>query len=242
MTGRWLEEAVATSRLPVPQVFPRNLDAEVDGFLDVSLESLPNLTSGGVSRWLAKRGVHHRVADTERGLHGCMVAHVGNAMLLLDSQDSPEEQRFTLAHEVAHFVLDHLLPRAWALRAFGASIQPVLDGLRAPTPQEVLSSHFDDVPLGVQVKLMDRSPSGTIQTSKVVEAERRADRLAYELLAPASYAQETLSDGPVESRAQRLSARFGLTPWGAREYIQLLLPRQRPQRFSLVEMLGGARR
>ncbi|WP_241758104.1 ImmA/IrrE family metallo-endopeptidase [Myxococcus landrumensis] len=182
------------------------------------------------------------MAETPRPLFGCMVARQGRAVLFLDSADSIEEQRFTLAHEVAHFVLDHLLPRSWALSVFGESIRPVLDKTRHPTPNEKLSSHFSQIPIGVQVKLMERGPSGTIRSTKVLHAERRADRLAYELLAPSALAQETLSDLPEEEGAAELAARFGLTRAAAREYAQMLLLLRRPPPFSLARMLGGDRR
>ncbi|WP_338865484.1 ImmA/IrrE family metallo-endopeptidase [Myxococcus stipitatus] len=242
MTEHWLEEAVAASRLPAPQVFPRNLASEVERRLGVTLVARPQLTSDSVRDWLAQRHFRHRVAETSRRLFGCMVARRGRAVLFLDSTDSLDEQRFTLAHEVAHFVLDHLLPRRWALSVFGESIRPVLDKTRSPTPAEKLSSHFSQIPIGIQVKLMERGPSGAIRSTQVLHSERRADRLAYELLAPSTLAQETLGDRPEEEGALELAGRFGLTHSAAREYAQMLLLHRRPPRFSLARMLGGDRR
>ncbi|WP_342374556.1 ImmA/IrrE family metallo-endopeptidase [Myxococcus stipitatus] len=191
---------------------------------------------------LARHHIKHRVAETPRRLFGCMVARQGRAILFLDSMDTLEEQRFTLAHEIAHYVLDHLLPRRWALSVFGESILSVLDNTRRPTPSERLSSHFSQIPIGVQVKLMERSPSGAIRSTKVLHAERRADRLAYELLAPSGLAQETLSDLPEDEGAEALATRFGLTRAAAREYAQMLLLHRRPPPFSFARMLGGDRR
>ncbi|WP_233277945.1 ImmA/IrrE family metallo-endopeptidase [Myxococcus stipitatus] len=196
------------------------------------------LTTDGVRDWLGWRDFEYHEDEAPRRLHGCMVANAGGAVLLMDSEDSLEEQRFTLAHEVAHFVLDHLVPRDWALRMFGESIRPVLDGLRDPTPHELISSHFSRVPIGVQVKLMDRNQTGTIQSAKVLQAERRADRLAFEFLAPAALAMETLSQHSEDDGVEALATRFGLTRRAAHEYARMLVRPRRPERFSLVRMLG----
>jgi IrrE N-terminal-like domain len=242
MTEHWLEEAVAACKLPPPSAFPRNLADEIPLWLPVTLVSLPHLTSDAVRDWLARRGIRHPVSSTQRRLHGCMMARAGCAVLFHDSEDTDREQRFTLAHEVAHFVLDHLLPRARALRAFGEAIRPVLDGRRRRRIEEALSSVLDRIPIGVQVKLMDRSPSGFIQAGVVAESERRADRLALELLAPAEFARPVLKDTPGAEGEALLAFCFGLPEELARTYARMLLRRERTQRFSILEFLGEAGR
>jgi hypothetical protein len=166
-----------------------------------------------------------------------MVARAGFGVLFYDSRDDEHEQRFTLAHEVAHFVLDHLLPRFRALRAFGEEIREVLDGRRAPTREELLSSVLDQVPLGIQVKLMDRGPSGSICAGKVAESEQRADRLALELLAPAVLSLAVLKDAAGKGGEARVASRFGLPAEVARTYARMLR-RESPPRFSIMEFLG----
>lgn len=230
MTERWLEEAVAASGLPPRSAFPRDLPAELGLSLRVTLVSLPGLTTDKVRDWLSRRGVRTQVVDTDRPLHGCMVARAGRAILFHDRDDDAREQRFTLAHEVAHFVLDHLLPRERALRAFGESIREVLDEVRPPTPEESLSSVLEGVPLGLQVRLMDRGASGTILTGRVEAAEQRADRLALELLAPAGLARNCTPD--------MLVSRFGLPEEAARTYARMLSRRARPPRFCILDFLG----
>ncbi len=237
MTRRWLEEAVVACGLSPRPSFPRNLADEVRRSLPVLLVYLPGLTCDGVRDWLSHRKVHHTVAEGDRPLHGCLVARAGAGILFIDEEDDAHEQRFTLAHEVAHLVLDHLLPRARAVRVFGEGIRPVLDGLRAPTPEEALSSVLDGISLGVQVRLMDRGASGSLRRGKVVWSEERADRLAFELLAPRSLALESLSDAPGEG-ALRLASRFGLPVGLARTYARVLRGQVNPPRFSVREFLG----
>jgi len=238
MTAGWLEEAVEASGLTSPPTYPRNLAAEVSLRLPVIVVGLPRLTSDSVRDWLTQRNRHHRVVDLPRGLHGCMVAEKGVGILFHDSRDPLNQQRFTVAHEVAHFVLDYWVPRVRALRVFGEAIRPVLDGVRSPTPEESLSTLFERVPLGVQVKLMDRSPSGAYLRGRVAESERRADRLALELLAPAALVAPLMKDATVDEAADRVVFKFGLPRGAARTYVQHLLRRQRVPRFSLQRLFG----
>nr|WP_226994387.1 ImmA/IrrE family metallo-endopeptidase [Myxococcus hansupus] len=171
-----------------------------------------------------------------------MVARAGSALLFHDTGDTEAEQRFTVAHEVAHFVLDHLLPRERALHHFGEGILPVLNGKRRANLDEKVSSVLGQVPLGVQIKLMDRNPTGHILSGAVAEAERRADRLALEILAPATHARQLLQSVPANEGAALLSRYFGLPEEKARGYLRTLRPHKRPQPFSIIQFLGEERR
>jgi Zn-dependent peptidase ImmA (M78 family) len=159
-----------------------------------------------------------------------MVADRGRGFLFYDSLDSEPQQRFTLAHEVAHFVLDHRLPRARALRAFGQDILPVLDGQSAPSAHQSLLLMLERISIGVQVRLMERNDSGEPCTGKAMEVEQRADRLAFELLAPAREVLPLLrSSSRLEVEAELVS-RFGLPAREARSYARLLLAREPARR------------
>jgi hypothetical protein len=169
-----------------------------------------------------------------------MVAHAGKGFLFYDSQDEVHQQRFTLAHEVAHFVLDHQLPRARALRAFGRDILPVLNGKRAPTPDESLFLMFERIPFGVQVRLMERDASGDPCTGWAKEMEQRADRLAFEILAPAQEVLPLVRRSTRQEAEAELVSHFGLPQQEARSYVRLLLAREPARRpffldFALME-------
>ncbi|MFL5355440.1 ImmA/IrrE family metallo-endopeptidase [Archangium sp.] len=231
MTRRWLEEAVAACGLSPPLSFPRNLAAEVGRALPVSLVYLPGLTCGRVRNWLARKGVKHHVSDDDRPLHGCLVARAGKGFLFIDEGDDTNEQRFTLAHEVSHFVLDHLLLRARARRTLGRDFLPVLEGQRDPTPHETLVSVFHRVSVGVQVRLMERNASGDPCSGKAMEAEFHADRLAFELLAPVEEALPLVRRFSRREAEAELASRFGLPLKESRSYVRWLLaqePARRP--------------
>lgn len=230
--------------------FPRDLMANVSMHLPVSVVPLPQLSTHGVRRWLQDRGVQHDVADTNRALHGCLVARAGRAIVFIDADDDDAEARFTLAHEIAHFVLDHLLPRLRALKVFGERIRPVLDGERPPTPEEMVSAVLKRVSLGLQVHLMSRSPRNTVCVWDVEESEQCADRFALELLAPAHYVTEALRGhlgdfdeiaGRQDEATDYTARRFGLPGHVATSYVRHLIGRYRP-RPKLSEMLFGGKR
>jgi hypothetical protein len=166
------------------------------------------------------------------------VARAGVGILFHDSEEGEPEQRFTLAHEVAHFVLDHWLPRVRALRVFGEEILPVLDGVRPPTPEESMTALFERVSLKVHVKLMDRDRSGLYSTGKVVESEQRADRLALELLAPAALVTPLVKDVSEDEGVDRVMSRFGLPMLPAQAYVGMLRRRLGLPTFSIQQFLG----
>src|SRR5438034_428281 len=204
--------------------------------LPVSVEPLLSLSAHAVRRWLGQRGIHHDVSEGDRALHGCLVARAGQGIVFLDAGDEEAERRFTLAHEIAHFILDHLLPRLRALKVLGERILPVLDGERPPTREEMLSAVLERVRLGVQVHLMSRGPDGAVCAWDVEESEQRADRLALELLAPAHLVtaglQRVLGNaedltGRQERAVEHLAERFGLPTNVAGSYVRLLLGKQR---------------
>lgn len=117
-------------------------------------------------------------------------------MLLVDGLDSAEEQRFTIAHEIAHFMLDYWRPRERALRRLGPDALEVLDGSRSPSVGERVDALLADVPLAVHTHLLDRAPDGSLVCGATIRSECQADMLALELLAPAS---------EVVTRLQRVS-------------------------------------
>ncbi|MFB1483688.1 ImmA/IrrE family metallo-endopeptidase [Corallococcus sp. RDP092CA] len=242
MSEQWLVEALAASRLSFPPGFPRDIAAVAPLRHPLDLVGMPGLAVEGVRQWLIQRHLPAELRGTDRRLYGCMVARAGAAALFFDSDDSEAEQRFTLAHEVAHYVLDHLLPRARALEFFGEDIRPVLDGERDPELDEYMDSRFSDVPLGLQVHLMDRGARGGADSGSVMEAEQQADRLALELLAPEEIAREELNKVSVLEGPRRLETRFGLPKSASRTYARMLRQRPPAHELSLSDFLGDEER
>src|SRR5437870_3676839 len=91
--------------------FPRNLEEAALVSLRLDIIEEHGLHVRMVEDWIAQRGGAFRFLCHERALHGCVVALRGQGAIFLDADDSINTKRFTLAHEIAHFLQDYLLPR-----------------------------------------------------------------------------------------------------------------------------------
>jgi hypothetical protein len=174
-------------------------------------------------------------------VRGCLVAHAGKGLLFVDGADADDERRFTLAHEIAHFLVDYWLPRQQAIEKLGPELADVVDGLRAPTLSERVHAMLGSIRIGAYQSLMECA--GQAELTGVWEAENRADRLALALLAPPGevMSRVNLSAGSYQERLQAMAAvltgTFGLPGTVARGYSRGLL-RSAGKGPSWVEALG----
>jgi hypothetical protein len=146
--------------------------------LPLAVVRLPRLRPESIDAWLARHGARLRLGGETGQLHGCLIVSDGVGAIFVSGSDPPAEQQFTLAHELAHYLLDYQRPRQRALSRLGPTILPVLNGLRPPDDDERLLAVFRGVPLGEYVDLFDYEDLATLVH------ERDADRLAIELIAP----------------------------------------------------------
>lgn len=145
---------------------------------------LPALGVAAMRAYLDQRGAAlpaYLVACRDRRLRGGIVAWQGYGMLFADADDSEAERRFTLAHEGKHYLMEHLFPRLDLLARFGPTLQPVLDGLRAPTRDERVDALLAHTALAQQTHLMERDANGSPERDAL---EDDADAFACELIAP----------------------------------------------------------
>ena len=228
----WLREAADDFWQAAGEVepFPRNLEAPVLWALPLFIIKVPRLSMSDLRDRLAGYGINFRVDGRNRHLYGCLVAFGGKGIVMLDGSEPPDELRFSLAHEVGHFVIDYMQPRARALRRLGPAIVDVLDGLRPPKPEERVDAVLSDVRIGVHTHLMDRTSSGAIGCGRIAGSEFRADRLAFELLAPEEavlaairswVSHPSAGDTPTGVQTVLVEA-FGLPSAAARHYAHFL--------------------
>jgi hypothetical protein len=143
---------------------------------------VPELTTSSVCALLDRIGADPWLDNAPRSLRGCLIADTGVALILVNENDPEDEQRMTVAHEVAHLLLHYLKPREEAVAAFGIGILAVLDRTRSPTHGERLSAILRDVPIEPFRHAMERRRP--LFAGRVAEIEGEADDLAVELLAP----------------------------------------------------------
>ena len=167
-----------------PEPFPRTLERSIALALPLTVIKLPHLKLSLIETWLTRRGVAFQFNCQSRNVRGCLVAFAGQGVIFVDGTDSDDEQRFTLAHETAHFLMDYQLPRETAARKFGQAIIEVLDGHRPPSVTERVHSVLAGASIGVYTKLMERNQASDGFDSGIWEIEDRADRVALALLAP----------------------------------------------------------
>jgi Zn-dependent peptidase ImmA (M78 family) len=220
--------------------FPRDMRAAVARAFPLSPVHLPALQVSGVVVWLQAQGVRCTLDAVDRPLHACLVAHAGSGIVFLDTQDGPAEQRFSLAHELAHFLHDYWEPRRHAMEQFGEEVLEVFDGTRPPRPEERVQALLAQVPIGFRITMLDREPDGITASHEVDEVELNADQLALQLLAPEAVVLDALE--PVPRGERRAAAqvllidRFGLPTQIAQRYAAILAPSE-PEPSSFLRHL-----
>jgi hypothetical protein len=189
------------------QGYPCDLEGSIPYALPLHVQAVPGLRLSHANAHARESGLPYRFAGRDRRLCGCLLAYNDTGIIFLDSSIEEDERRFTLAHELAHFLLDYRAPRLRALDALGEGIRAVLDGLRPPTIEERVHAVLADTRLGVVGHLMER-PAAGLPSSTVLGIESRADRLALELLAPAAFVMERAEawrGGPHRERVDMLA-------------------------------------
>jgi hypothetical protein len=212
------------ARAGTPPPFPRDLKQVIPAAVPMSVIELRGVSVAAVRAWFARQDIAVPFDEPDRALRACLVAWLGEGFAFVDATDDPAEQAFSVAHELAHFLRDYRHPREVVLRRLGEAAIEVLDGRRAPTPEERFQAVLRNAPIGPFAHLMRRDETGRPLSAAEREAEFAADRLAFELLAPAAALGEPRDRADLE---RRLVRGFGLPPEPAARYAAILVPEKR---------------
>jgi len=182
---------------------PVKIERAIVCTLPIAIHKVSGLTTAHIASILGRIGATFDIEREVRPLRGCLVADVGVGFVLVDGDDPEDEQRLTIAHEVAHFLLHYLSIREAVLSGLGRHLIAVLDRTRPPTQAELFSSALRDIPLGPFRHAIVRD--GPRPHGRVATMEAEADDLAIELLVPWQLirASETLEP-------QLIASRFGI--------------------------------
>jgi len=223
--------------------FPRDIEFAAL-LLPVHVEAIVNLTARKVDEWLHFH-LHWTLSDAmdERRLRGCLVAHRGRGLIFIEASETNEERRFTLSHELAHFIGHYLATRELAIERLGSSVTAVLDGDRIPTPAERLSGVLTRCPLGVFRDVLSRDGSEPL-TAVAERMETEADAAAFLALAPpGDVAMRCETTGRRLDRdgvLKTLQVDFGLAYTDAVNHLPVVFKFIRGKAPTLVESLKAA--
>jgi len=218
------------SSTPVKYTTPCNLAHAAQSIFPISITSFPNLALEPVRFWFESRNIPLPVRHDGRKLRACLVAYEGMGMIFLDGTDSEHERRFSLAHELAHFILDYHLARQVAARVLGEGIAHVVDGKRYATIEERLDGILSGIDLGPFIHTMDRAKDGRIPTSAIQDSENMADLLALELAIPHKQVEIFMNDKWEEwdrsgearqNISKEASLRYGIPAYFVHEHLGL---------------------
>ncbi|MER8627350.1 ImmA/IrrE family metallo-endopeptidase [Mesorhizobium sp. M1143] len=184
---------------------PADVEMAASSTLNVAVQRIAGLDTSGAVRLLRRIGAPPWFDGVTRPLRGCLIADAGHALVLVEKNDPDDEQRLTIAHEVAHLLCHYLAPRNRAIQHFGPGILAVLDRTRALTYGERLSAAMRGVPVEPIRHAMERGNG--IRAREIERLEAEADDLAVELLAPWFQLKRMRGASPGEIREQ-----FGLPP------------------------------
>ncbi|MGP0026719.1 MAG: ImmA/IrrE family metallo-endopeptidase [Streptosporangiaceae bacterium] len=235
----WLRHAVGRfwANADEDPVFPRGLHLPVLMNLPLAIIEIDGLTLGNLDEWLHR---HHlpRLGDiADRPLRGCVVAYGGIGLLFVDRSDDPEQRRQTLAHEAGHFIVDYLIPRENVAQR-RPELLDVLDGEREPTDAERFDALLADLPIGFHTHLLERDIRGGHLSEATTDVEDRAERLAFELLAPLQRVLAELSPTAEHEIPQLLQQRFGLPAGVATRYAGYIKRYRLRRPRTLLEAIG----
>ncbi len=203
--------------------FPRELEKAIESAYPVTVQRLENLTLDTMRTWMTSLGIPVESAP-DRPLCGCLAANRGSAILFVDAGDLADEQRYTLAHELAHFLRDVWRPGQRATRILGETAEGIVNGDRLATPDERIAAALEGIDLGMHLHLLQRDIDGRPATAAIADAEECADALAFELLAPAVNVAARGHQWNDSELCEHLRVDYGLPRREAARYANWLRP------------------
>jgi len=165
---------------------PFDIAGAVSLLFPIDIVQLSDLSTAKIDHWFSSRNINIQTHVKDRHLHGFVVFSRGVGFMFVNGTDDEQERRYTIAHEISHFLLDYKIPRDKIILKLGVGVEEVLDGIREPSATEMVEGIIKHVSVKPFTHLLEKDGNGSFENLQVYHAENNADTLALELLAPAS--------------------------------------------------------
>lgn len=214
----------------------RDIEAAVAWSAPLAGVALPALDEQRARAWLTERHAPLDGTAGTRPLRGLLLAWRGVGIVFVDGTLDHAERRFTVAHELGHFLFDYIEPRDRVLREAPALIE-VIDGWRPAGRAERAEAILARVPLGLHTHLLERDVNGGAAPD-VELVEDAASQFALEVLSPWPEALEATRAAAAETAGLPFDERV----WRAAEVLaeRFVLPAERAavRAVSALRALG----
>jgi len=176
----WAAELAARfwDRAGMVPPYPRDVRAAITRAGVGTVVPARGLTVSAMARWLARAGMRVPDLGADRPLRGGLYA-AGGVGFFFVAADDPDEKRFTLAHELGHYLRDYLQPRERVAAAVGPAARAVLDGPRRATVPEAVRAAVRGVRVGPFAHLMTRTEFGCDPATAAAERDLLKKAAAY---------------------------------------------------------------
>jgi len=170
----------------VDQNYHENYDiiSAVDTSPTIDLIKIKNLSISKIEEWLIAIGLKDNFDIPDRRLHGVLIIKGDSVAMFIEDDENPIQQRFTVAHEVSHYLLDYQIPKEKAILALGKEIEDVLNGNLPANNTQLALSVIKGINIDPYSFLIEKTGNGSFEDWKNFNSENEADYLALELLAP----------------------------------------------------------
>lgn len=215
-----------------------NATAQVDRLL---VKYIRNLTRRGIEAWLNRSQIKVHLPMPDQALYGFLYVQNEMVIIFLEADADPKERKFTLAHELAHYLLEYVWPQQQAIRVLGQGAASLFSKRRLPDLKERVWGTLHDLPLYPRKDLLSNKQMDAAGRLALAAAENNADMLAFELMAPFELLRSCEQQGNHRATFMYihnlLQTVFDFPPTQAQIYAQLTTDRLLG-RASVQELLG----
>lgn len=212
----------------VEPAYRSNFDivSAVDASLTIDLVAVKQLSLRKIESWLASRTITIEIDVNDRSLHGALLIRGNSVLMFVEDAEDELQQRFTVAHEVSHFLLDYQVPKERAILALGKEIEDVLNGNLPANNTQLALSVIKGINIDPYTFLIEKTGNGSFLNWANFNSENEADYLALELLAPRTKViNETVSSTKrltysqfTRNSLELLKGKYGIPAEIARQY------------------------